>query len=1123
MMTDSEHDYDEALDGFESAFVPETLEDDNDVHQHLEETYDTRLEAARRVIRDQRDFTSQAKEDEFFYQFADITTRSSSKAAGNLLHVLIEVVKHNGLRPENVERLARRLVEESPDLLWYKNKEGQTPILMAIRTCQDRLLDYMMSTCVKNKDRKIFRECLHSALSAEQDGKTCLHAAFNEKLKPTTMRMLIENASDEALGIRDHTGKTPMHHAVLFQQCTDARSELIDLFIQRDSSARSNKSKSEKTFLDLLDQDGYSIYREHQNTKKSFMKQYTEYQAARGNKREHADTPKAADRPPPREPKSQGSTRDPKPAPSARASGDRDAERYGRGGSDGTGAVIDDREQLRQRKKDEERARQEQATASIKNDRPKDRDSTARDASRNRSARINESSGMVENETRYAARQLDPTPNSSIKRSNTGHVEGRVPDTEKRPARSELAARKTRDLHKAMAICTKNSDKILQKLKLYYMRTRNAEMVMFFLYGKNMDDVQVGFDYQGLPRQIVWKEFTKRLGKDALSGLKFDRVLQYATFPRVEVLAKGRLADLEETQQLQAGVLRHGANSRKDIKYFLDWLYEKGVRHIIKLSVEDSGDSGEKVHSDQIIQESLERFVIEHLDWQKTDLDPETILHVGSRVSPKENPSSEDPDSRDTVSDRQLKKLSLMWSGSNAVLRAWSEPDALPLLPHLQEVEIIRPPLHKAYDSPQWISKKIREFETRLNKSRNAPQASIAPSSNGVSDFVAPFTYVQVTSVDPGTGDELRVTSYNVSSPVATSAPDQGVNAHRWLDSAARFATAMAPFWENTVTDFLGLSQNPGTAERVEGDIILALIDDGVDKFDTALSNQVLEGKSFDFHDERVRPPFLSAKGHGTVMASMILRVCPMVKVYPIRLKTYNNANGKSTIDAKYAAQAIQAALDKNAAIISMSWTLPMANGKDDTKDQRKFTELDYPSGPWRDHFFRIGAAHSNGTVFQWTPEDGITYVFPGVDVVQDQARGSSSRDASEKEVATRVKDLTGSSVATALGAGLAAMIIYCVKASILAVKTANQNKAAINPIPDDRAMLVADPDAMKRAFASLGTLTSNRFVQIWEELDRASTILERWQRERLSPEASLKCTQDFMEFGIKLASSVKQ
>lgn len=193
--------------------------------------------------------------------------------------------------------------------------------------------------------------------------------------------------------------------------------------------------------------------------------------------------------------------------------------------------------------------------------------------------------------------------------------------------------------------------------------------------------------------------------------------------------------------------------------------------------------------------------------------------------------------------------------------------------------------------------------------------------------------------------------------------------------------------------------------------------------------------------------------------------------------------------------------------------------------DEGKFTELDYPSGPWRDRFFRIGAARADGTVFGWTPEDGITYVFPGVDVILDQVKGVSSRTGLGKNVTDRVNDFkyeTGSSVATALAAGLAAMIIYCIKTSILAVKTANQ-KAVLNPIPDNRAVLVAKPDAMKRAFASLGKLTPNRFIQVWEDLDKVSEILETRQLQGSDPEVNLKCTQRFMEFGLKLASSVKQ
>jgi hypothetical protein len=195
--------------------------------------------------------------------------------------------------------------------------------------------------------------------------------------------------------------------------------------------------------------------------------------------------------------------------------------------------------------------------------------------------------------------------------------------------------------------------------------------------------------------------------------------------------------------------------------------------------------------------------------------------------------------------------------------------------------------------------------------------------------------------------------------------------------------------------------------------------------------------------------------------------------------------------------------------------------------DQGKFTELDYPSGPWRDHFFRIGAARADGGVFRWTPEDGITYVLPGVDVIKDQVSvgvgASTARSVTER--VTDFKYETGSSVATALAAGLAAMIIYCVKASILAVKTANQNISPILgiAIPYQGAELIAEPDAMKRAFASLGTVTPNNFIQVWEELDKVSEKLEALRAQSSDPEAKLKCIEHFVEFGRKLANSIKK
>lgn len=219
-------------------------------------------------------------------------------------------------------------------------------------------------------------------------------------------------------------------------------------------------------------------------------------------------------------------------------------------------------------------------------------------------------------------------------------------------------------------------------------------------------DTQISFDYDGLPRKLIWNEFIKLFGADSHKGLKLDKVLQNVTFPYVEVKLKGRLADIAHDSEQRSGVRQLGGLGRKDMKYFFDWLYAKGVRHILNVTVKELGDSGEKAHSDKAIQESLDRFVIEHLDWQKKDLDPETIFCVSSRALEKQT-SSKNPDTVEFHPDRQLKELSLRWGGSNAVLRAWSEPEGLAMLPRLQKVYLYKPPSDKVRTTPLEVTSHI--------------------------------------------------------------------------------------------------------------------------------------------------------------------------------------------------------------------------------------------------------------------------------------------------------------------------------------------------------------------------------------------------------------------------------
>lgn len=143
-------------------------------------------------------------------------------------------------------------------------------------------------------------------------------------------------------------------------------------------------------------------------------------------------------------------------------------------------------------------------------------------------------------------------------------------------------------------------------------------------------------------------------------------------------------------------------------------------------------------------------------------------------------------------------------------------------------------------------------------------------------------------------------------------------------------------------------------------------------------------------------------------------------------------------------------------------------------------------------------------------------------DVVKDQVASSSFETSLAGGITGRLNDFkyeTGSGVATALAAGLAAMIIYCVKASILAVMNANRNKHIVGiAIPDGGATLIAQHDAMQQAFRSLGTVTPNNFTQIWEELDKVSEMLDSDQGRALTLGAKRARTERYVEFGKRLA-----
>lgn len=117
------------------------------------------------------------------------------------------------------------------------------------------------------------------------------------------------------------------------------------------------------------------------------------------------------------------------------------------------------------------------------------------------------------------------------------------------------------------------------------------------------EDVQIFFDYQGLPLEVK-----EELFNETFRVTKFDEVLKFVRFTNVTV--KRRITPQNKAQ------LSSGGLGRQDMEFFLDFLYKKGVRYILKVVVEETGRA---VHSNKAIKNALDKMMIEHLDWQKMD------------------------------------------------------------------------------------------------------------------------------------------------------------------------------------------------------------------------------------------------------------------------------------------------------------------------------------------------------------------------------------------------------------------------------------------------------------------------------------------------------------------------
>ncbi|KAF3074378.1 hypothetical protein CFAM422_003607 [Trichoderma lentiforme] len=587
---------------------------------------------------------------------------------------------------------------------------------------------------------------------------------------------------------------------------------------------------------------------------------------------------------------------------------------------------------------------------------------------------------------------------------------------------------------------------IIEQIKLFFLRTQKPDYVNRSLHFDGEEDKELWFDFGGPTKRLGKKDFKKHF-----DHLNFNSVLQYVAFPQIV------LGSDEEPPKT-------GAQGRTDLVFFFEWLRNKGVKQVVKIIVDDLRDTP---HSDEAIEESLESMSVEILDWRRTDLDSLTLRSIGEN----------------------LRILHLQWSGSNPVLRAWSEREGLCTLPKLQEIHITQV---KGIETDKRIEKYLDDFKKRLeaswseyHKADKARPPTIHLPRKTFSTQLPQVNGVHTPNSEPGDRQQ------------------KGVDMHKWMQCMEEFASRFQQI------EALRLEPPDPFLKPVE----IALIDDGADITHPDLRGMKIPGKSFHHYQEgstwRVSPYWNSASNHGTLMARLIHRICPSAIIHIIKLETFPLRNStKLQINTDSVIEAIKYASDIDVQIISMSWTIKQP---EDTKQQQEFVDAVHiainikkilmfcaasDQGKSKDSsyphdsntkIFRIGAAKATGSIAEIVgDEHELSFIFPGHELVIDRREDFEDQEISQFEAHS------GSSVATALATGLAALIFECVRLGVWHSETARKNETAMAITKDDLDGLRVR-DRMESVLKCIGLdqNTNYKYIEVWKVFPAIASKLE--------------------------------
>ncbi|MCJ1353824.1 MAG: hypothetical protein MMC33_003811 [Icmadophila ericetorum] len=458
---------------------------------------------------------------------------------------------------------------------------------------------------------------------------------------------------------------------------------------------------------------------------------------------------------------------------------------------------------------------------------------------------------------------------------------------------------------------------------------------------------------------------TDPINKSLLSSLrhiKVESILQYVALPKLGV---GRDVLSRSSQAV--------ANSHKPV---FDWLRENKVTKILHLKVEEDRYNP---HSDDDIKSRVESLV-EFWDWEKVD--------ICATVIKKAAPG--------------MKELSLYSSGNNSVLKSWSgcpckdvcsykdnnnDDDDCTGLASLKDLRKINLTIYSKLEEETRVKKYFQSFKRRIE--------------SRMKDIMVE-------------GPEIHLPHRKGEDSYRKAPHRHAIEDHQWSKHMGNYASYTLPMV-------------PKDPERDIESVKVALIDNGIHLPQDDLI--IMGSKSFWERDKTsFRDFFVAPGGHGTQMVTLIRKMCPQVHFYIARVEDLRQASG----ERGFTTQSVIELRAQNFEILSQLTLVGYPLGR---RERRGHYFHELVSSPARRReqpkrvdgsqgstqsimkglpgVISIGAATAFGKQAKFVP-DGANFILPGHQVsLLDPASGTSTIES-------------GSSISTALAAGLAALILRC-------------------------------------------------------------------------------------------------